>query len=85
MQWVGQPFERLVEATAIGGLLVAYVDSVPTLPAALAQVLWKDLTVEDSFSRPRLRAMISLRRLNNSSAKGLRLVHCGDHRQNISL
>jgi NADPH:quinone reductase-like Zn-dependent oxidoreductase len=42
----GATFERLVEATAIGGLLVAYGRLSPdATPLPLAQVLWKDLTV----------------------------------------
>src|SRR5882757_5448215 len=42
----GPTFEKLVEATAIGGLLVAYGRLSPdATPLPLAQVLWKDLTV----------------------------------------
>ena len=42
----GATFERLVEATAIGGLLVAFGRLSPdATPLPLAQVLWKDLTV----------------------------------------
>jgi NADPH:quinone reductase-like Zn-dependent oxidoreductase len=42
----GPTFEKLTEATAIGGLLIAYGRLSPeATPLPLAQVLWKDLTV----------------------------------------
>ncbi|MEH2480096.1 NADPH:quinone reductase-like Zn-dependent oxidoreductase [Nitrobacteraceae bacterium AZCC 2146] len=42
----GPTFEKLAEATAIGGLLIAYGRLSPdATPLPLAQVLWKDLTV----------------------------------------
>jgi NADPH:quinone reductase-like Zn-dependent oxidoreductase len=42
----GPTFERLAEATAIGGLLITYGRLSPdATPLPVAQVLWKDLTV----------------------------------------
>ncbi|SHL72006.1 zinc-dependent alcohol dehydrogenase family protein [Bradyrhizobium lablabi] len=42
----GPTFEKLTEATAIGGLLIVYGRLSPeATPLPLAQVLWKDLTV----------------------------------------
>jgi NADPH:quinone reductase-like Zn-dependent oxidoreductase len=42
----GPTFEKLTEATATGGLLIAYGRLSPeATPLPLAQVLWKDLTV----------------------------------------
>ncbi len=42
----GPTFEKLAEATAAGGLLIAYGRLSPdATPLPLAQVLWKDLTV----------------------------------------
>src|SRR6266478_3275668 len=42
----GPTFEKLAEATAIGGLLIAYGRFSPDVtPLPLAKVLWKDLTI----------------------------------------
>src|SRR4029077_20147201 len=42
----GPAFEKLAEATATGGLLLAYGRFSPEVtPLPLAQLLWKDLTI----------------------------------------
>jgi NADPH:quinone reductase-like Zn-dependent oxidoreductase len=48
----GPTFEKLAEATANGGLLIAYGRLSPeATPMPLAQILWKDLTVR-GFALP---------------------------------
>jgi len=80
----GPTFEKLAEATAIGGLLIAYGRFSPDVtPLPLAKVLWKDLTIRGLFSRPALRSTISLRRSSSSSAKDSRPVRYGRSLQNL--